>query len=62
MEEARLEHLKMIQTVITRMAQNSFLLKGWSVTLVSAMITLTLSNADPRGRWRFTRLQAQVLA
>lgn len=36
----KIEHLKIIQGVITRMATNSFLLKGWTVTLVSALFAL----------------------
>lgn len=33
-------HLQMIQDVITRMANNSFLLKGWAVTLVAGLFAL----------------------
>jgi hypothetical protein len=33
-----LEHLKMIQGVINRLAGNSFSIKGWSLTLVAAII------------------------
>lgn len=40
MENKRL-HLEMIQSVINRMANNSFLLKGWSTTLISALLALT---------------------
>jgi hypothetical protein len=36
----------MLQGVITRMAGNSFLLKGWSVTLVSALFALAADKAD----------------
>jgi hypothetical protein len=32
------KHLDLIQAVITRMASNSFLIKGWAVTLVSAVL------------------------
>jgi hypothetical protein len=32
--ESKLKHLEFIQQVIARMASNSFLLKGWTVTLV----------------------------
>lgn len=46
MDDYRLEHLKMIQSVIARMAQNSFLVKGWSVTLVTAVMALTLPNSN----------------
>ena len=32
------------KTVITRLARNSYLLKGWSVTLVAAILALTARN------------------
>ncbi len=38
---SKLEHLKMLQAVIARMASNSFMVKGWCVTLVSALIALS---------------------
>lgn len=38
--ERRLAHLQMIQTVISRMAANSFHVKGWSITLVAALFAL----------------------
>lgn len=44
--DRRLSHLKMLQAVVTRMAGNSFLLKGWSVTLVSALFALAAANAN----------------
>jgi hypothetical protein len=47
MADDRVEHLKMVQAVIARMAQNSFLLKGWSVTLVTAMNALAISGKRP---------------
>lgn len=34
MEENKLKHLEFIQGIINRMAQNSFLLKAWTVTFV----------------------------
>lgn len=34
-------HLGLVQGIINRMAGNSFLLKGWSVTLTAAILTLT---------------------
>lgn len=40
-------HLQMLQTVIARMASNSFLLKGWSVTLVSALFALAADKSNP---------------
>jgi hypothetical protein len=38
MEENKLKHLDFIQNAIVRMAQNSFLLKGWTVTLVAGLL------------------------
>ncbi len=40
-----IEHLKLIQGVINRMARNSFLLKGWSVVLISAFFVLAAANS-----------------
>lgn len=42
----KLEYLKMIQAVITRMAGNSFLIKGWCVTLVSAILALAAKEPN----------------
>jgi len=39
-------HLGFIQEIITRMGTNSFLLKGWSVTLVAAMFALAVRDTD----------------
>jgi len=36
----------MIQGIISRMANNSFLLKGWAVTLVAGIFTLASKDAD----------------
>lgn len=35
--ESKIRHLEMIQSVIARMNSNSFLLKGWTVTIVVAL-------------------------
>jgi hypothetical protein len=39
-------HLRMIQGIINRLSQNSFLLKGWSVVLVSGLFALAASKSD----------------
>ena len=44
--EAKLKHLEMIQGIINRMANNSFLLKGWSVTLISALFALAAKDSN----------------
>jgi hypothetical protein len=38
--DAEHKHLELIQGVIDRLSRNSFLLKGWSVTLVAAILAL----------------------
>lgn len=40
MIENRIRHLEFIQSAIGRMAQNSFTIKGWAITLVSAILVL----------------------
>ncbi len=44
--EPKFKHLEMIQGVINRMAANSFLLKGWSVTLISALFALAAKDSN----------------
>ncbi len=50
--EAKLKHLEFIQNTITRMAHNSFLLKGWCITVVGAIIGLNKDGVD----WKVTML------
>ena len=45
--ESKRKHLELIQGVINRMAGNSFPLKGWSVTLTSALFALAAKDANP---------------
>lgn len=40
MTDGKLKHLEFIQGVINRLSTNSFLLKGWSVVLVAALLGL----------------------
>jgi len=44
--EKKLKHLEFIQNVITRMNSNSFLLKGWTITLVSALFALAAKDSN----------------
>ncbi|MCG3145012.1 MAG: hypothetical protein HONDAALG_02553 [Gammaproteobacteria bacterium] len=46
--EPKLKHLEFIQSVITRMNTNSFLIKGWMITLVSALFALAAKDANVR--------------
>ncbi len=43
----RIEHLKMIQGVITRMAGNSAQMKAWAVSLVTAAFVFSGLSDDP---------------
>lgn len=43
--EKKLAHLEIIQGVVNRLSQNSFLLKGWCVILVSALFALAAGNS-----------------
>ena len=47
MEESVVKHLEFIQSIINRMSNNSFLLKGWNVTVSSAILALIISNPNP---------------
>ena len=49
--DAKLKHLEFIQGTINRLSTNSFLLKGWSVVLVSALFVLSGKDADLRFVW-----------
>ena len=44
----KFQFLEMIQRIISRMSTNSFLLKGWSITLVAGMIALSSNDSSSR--------------
>ncbi len=46
MENDKIKHLEFIQSTITRMNQNSFQIKGWMITLVSALLALYASSEN----------------
>lgn len=45
--EDKRKHLEFIQLVITRMNINSFLVKGWNITIVAALFALAAKDTDP---------------
>ncbi len=47
MDNERLKHMEFIQGVVDRMARSSFQMKGWAVTLVSALFVLSASGLTP---------------
>lgn len=46
MSESELKHLEFIQNVITRMNSNSFQIKGWTITIVTALIAIYASTSN----------------
>jgi len=44
--EKKLKHLDFLQLIITRMNVNSFFLKGWAVTLVSALFAFAAKDTN----------------
>ncbi|MCQ2335869.1 MAG: hypothetical protein MJ010_01650 [Paludibacteraceae bacterium] len=44
--EEKIKHLEFIQNVITRMNTNSFQLKGWMITIVSALLALYANSEN----------------
>lgn len=51
-DEKLAKHVELVQGVINRMAGNSFLLKGWTVTLVAGLFALAASG----GNWAYSAL------
>ena len=44
--ENKIKHLEFIQGTITRMNQNSFQIKGWMITIVSALLALYANSEN----------------
>ena len=44
--ENKYKHMDYIQSAISRMSSNSFYLKGWSITIIAAIIALSLKEND----------------
>jgi len=47
MADMKMKHLEFIQSVIARMNFNSFLLKGWSVTLLTGILAVETAHPHP---------------
>ena len=47
MAEDKRKHLEFIQAIIARMANNSFLIKGWSLTLTAAILVFSAEASRP---------------
>jgi len=46
--ESKTKHLEFIQTTINRMANNSFILKGWAITVVGGLLAFGFKDLDCR--------------
>ncbi len=42
----KIRHLEFIQNIINRMANNSFIIKGWAITLVAALFALSSKDTN----------------
>lgn len=42
----RIKHLELIQSVVARMANNSFLIKGWTLTIAAALFAVVASHPN----------------
>lgn len=46
MNDNKLKHLEFIQNTINRMSTNSFIIKGWCITIFAAVYTLANNESD----------------
>lgn len=44
--EGRIKHLEMLQAIIAKMSNNSFVIKGWCVTLVAGLLALSAKDSN----------------
>lgn len=56
--EENVKHLEMIQSIITRLGGNSFLIKGWCLTVAAATYGFAVNRVD----WRITLIGLAVVA
>ncbi|MFE9398745.1 hypothetical protein [Streptomyces flavidovirens] len=47
-ENERIKHLEFIQSTISRLGNNSFLIRGWAVTVTGVLIAISVQSAE----WR----------
>lgn len=45
--ENKRKHLEFIQNIVSRMAGNLFFLRGWTITLITALLALFIKNDSP---------------
>lgn len=59
--EAKMKHLEFIQGVITRMNSNSFSMKGWMITIVSALLTVFAASQEMNELFLFVAIIPTLL-
>lgn len=59
--DGKLKHLEFIQNVITRMNANSFMIKGWTVTIVAALLALSVSKSTDVPSYYFICISTVVI-
>jgi hypothetical protein len=47
LSDDRIKHLEMIQTVIARLGNDAFLVKGWSITVTTVLFGLAINTKRP---------------
>ncbi|MFB2701913.1 hypothetical protein [Aeromonas veronii] len=45
--EEKIKSLEMLQSIIGRLAQNSFMIKGWGISLLTAVIAIAMDKEKP---------------
>lgn len=51
MNESKVKYLELIQSVISRLAGNSFLIKGWAISIAIAGLGIFETNKNPSFLW-----------
>ncbi|CRM48276.1 hypothetical protein [Pseudomonas sp. 8 R 14] len=58
--DRKLKHLEFVQGIVNRLSTNSFLLKGWSVLLISGLFALAAAQ-DSKGFAQYSLVPAIAL-
>ncbi|MGX1673584.1 hypothetical protein [Streptomyces sp. NPDC055400] len=46
LDDGQIRHLELIQAVVARLGNNSFLIKGWALTLMGALLAFAAGNGS----------------
>ena len=59
--DKKIKHLEFIQNVITRMNTNSFQIKGWMITIVSALLAIFASSEKKEVLYLFVAIAPTLI-